>query len=262
MTLKPIFESEQNEEDLGKCPIHGTRLTKSIVTGEPSCPKCSLQKLQELGRQFDLKMSRQLSQNYLEKWSLTDDSLAFDSSFFGYKAIPGSKEDQLGKKMLENAKAFVQHPDAQKTIVLSGPPGTGKTYLAMSLLKYVQQNSDQKCLFMNMNTVLRHIKNSFENPHEFWTQTMAIRKMRNADLLCIDDLGTESAMSNTGQATNFVQNILYEVLNVQGRVVITTNLTEDQMKLVYNAKNVSRIFNNSRGTVYDFTGIADHRYRY
>lgn len=83
--------------------------------------------------------------------------------------------------------------------------------------------------------------------------------MRSADVLCIDDLGTESAMTSGREATNFVQNILYESLNVQQRVIITTNLTENEMAEVYNDKNVSRLFKHSTGTKFDFSGISDKR---
>lgn len=261
MALRPLFDNDDCE-DLGTCPIHeNVKLVRSMLPGgDPICPECARLTLEELAYKHDLEASNQMRQHFLQKWSLVDDWQTFDeSNFENYKTIPGSREEWLKSEVIDNAKELLTVPMQAQTMILCGPPGVGKTHLAVATLKYLQKHSNQTCLFINVNALLRHIKNSFDNPQEFWTQTNAIQQMQKADLLCLDDLGTESAMAGVSQATNFVQNILYEVLNVQRRVIITSNLTEQQMKMIYNPKLVSRIFKNSLGTVYDFTGIEDKR---
>lgn len=84
--------------------------------------------------------------------------------------------------------------------------------------------------------------------------------MTGCDLLCIDDLGTESSMGRQGQeASRWVQNVLYDALENQKRIVITTNLNEQQLRRTYDAKLFSRIFRNSVSTRFNFDEIADKR---
>lgn len=265
--IKPMLEGNQHKvnrnvdpnEDLGFCEHHKNQRLERGLLGTPRCYLCDYERLMQMGKEFDQKVTGQITENKLEKWSLVDDRHMLESTFDSFEAMPGSKEESLKKKVLEVAKNLAGDDSVKKTMILSGPAGSGKTHLAMATLKYIQKNSEQTCLFVNMNTLLRHIKSSFNDPSEFWTEAKAISKMKSADVLCIDDLGTESAMTSGREATNFVQNILYETLNVQQRVIITTNLTENEMAEVYNDKNVSRLFKHSTGTKFDFSGVSDKR---
>lgn len=260
MGLRPIFNNNNHDdEDLGYCPNHPNEKLRRGFLGNPRCYQCDYETLMRMGKEFDRKVAGQMQASKLEEESLADNRLVFKATFDNFRADPGTKEEWLRNKIFMAAQDLVANPQKACTMILTGPPGAGKTHLAMAALKYVQSKGGQNCLFININTLLSHIKSSFNDPTEFWTESKAIAKMRGADLLCIDDLGTESAMASTGEATNFVQNILYKTLDSQQRVIITTNLSEEKMKQVYNAKNVSRVFKHSYGTKYDFSGIKDKR---
>ena len=95
---------------------------------------------------------------------------------------------------------------------------------------------------------------------EKWTEQYAVHVLSNADLLVIDDLGSESVMSAKGEASQFVQRVLYQVTNRQKRIITTTNLTMSELRQAYNAKLVSRLLAGSKGKQLDFSGIQDKRY--
>ena len=93
-----------------------------------------------------------------------------------------------------------------------------------------------------------------------WNKVSSIEFIGNADLVVLDDLGTESAMTDKGQASEFVQKLLYRISNRQTELIITTNLSQQQFKRTYNSKIISRLFANTKNSIIDFSGIKDKRY--
>jgi DNA replication protein DnaC len=118
----------------------------------------------------------------------------------------------------------------------------------------------KKCLFINVNTLMDRIFSSFSDPTEMWTKEHSIELIGDADLVVLDDLGTESSMTDKGQASEFVQKLLYRISNRPTELIITTNLSQQQFKRTYNLKIISRLFANTRNSIIDFSGIADKRY--
>lgn len=57
-----------------------------------------------MGKEFDQKVTGQIAENKLEKWSLVDGGHTLESTFDSFKALPGSKEESLKKSVLEVAK--------------------------------------------------------------------------------------------------------------------------------------------------------------
>lgn len=132
----------------------------------------------------------------------------------------------------------------------------------MAMLKGVNDyaNPPKKCLFINVNTLMDRILNSFNNPTEMWTKEYSIKLIGQADLVVLDDLGTESSLTDKGQASEFVQKLLYRISNRQTELIITTNLSQQQFKRTYNSKIISRLFANTKNSIIDFSGITDKRY--
>lgn len=244
------------------CPKHGVHYVylKNIA---PFCPKCEAEKLEEDKKNqvedFKIKSVKRV----LKRDSLVDDPTEVDYTFKTFKAPEGTKEAQIKKQTRLLAYRYMKDKSDKFNTVFYGTPGEGKTHLAMSMLNAVNDNAvpSQRCLFVNVNSLLLAIRKSFDNPEWQWTEEYAVNKLKSVDLLVIDDLGSESAMNvNKGEASNFVQRILYQVTNRQKRIITTTNLTLDQLKRVYNPKLVSRLLANSKNSTIDFSGIADKRF--
>ena len=246
-----------------KCPKHGTELiyiksAKDPIAGHLACPECDIETLSRLATAFEKKAAEEIKKSYFLHNSLASDDV-FDCSF-GSFIVNTKQEEVLKLQIMATAKAYAEKPDAQKNTVLYGKSGTGKSHLAMSLMKYVADHSDQKCVYINIAKLFSRIKNSMTSDYEYWTESKAEEIMAGCDLLCIDDLGTESSMGRQGQeASRWVQNILYDALENQKRIVITTNLNEQQLHRTYDAKLFSRIFRNSIGTRFSFDQISDKR---
>lgn len=244
------------------CPKHHCPLlsTKSVRDGElrTYCPRCDWEKLEALQLDFDRKAQAEIEARKFRENSLVNPKM-WDCTFDSFTAEDGSREAVMKKKVGKAAEAFAAKKVAHHA-VLYGQPGAGKSHLAMALMQKVHQTSRQSMAFINISRLFSHLKNSFDDPSEYWTREQALKTMTGVDLLCIDDLGTESSMGRTGQeATKWAQDVIYDALENQDRIIITTNLSERDLKRVYDAKIFSRIFANSQNTRLDFTGISDKR---
>lgn len=253
----PVHESDQ------VCPIHHVHMVYGDKFPQPFCEKCQHEKTLEEKKQFDRINSVKIARGDLRRVSLVDNASEYNHTFDNFKAVQGSKEWQMKEAARKLAGKYFKDRTAQFNSIMYGTPGEGKTHLAMAMLNAVNQFSDppQKCLFINVTSLFLAIRDSFDNPLERWTEKYAVKTLSNADLLVIDDLGSESAMSaKKGEASQFVQRVLYQVTNRQKRIIITTNLTMSELRQAYNAKLVSRLLAGSKGKQLDFSGIQDKRY--
>lgn len=263
VTLQAYQNAVNGQKTGQKCPKHGTELiyiksAKDPSTGRLACSECDKEALASIAAAFDKKAAEEIKQSYFMQHSLASADV-FKCSFDNFVANT-KQEEVLKRQVMATAKAYAEKPDAQRNTILYGKSGTGKSHLAMSLMKYVADHSDQKCVYVNVTKLFRKIKNSMNSDYEYWTESKAEDIMTGCDLLCIDDLGTESSMGRQGQeASRWVQNVLYDALENQKRIVITTNLNEQQLRRTYDAKLFSRIFRNSTSTRFNFDGIADKR---
>lgn len=244
------------------CPKHHCQIlsTKNVRDGETRtyCPQCDLEKLQAIQLDFDRRAQAEIEARKFRENSLVNPKM-WSCTFDNFIAEEGSREAAMKKMVSKAAEAFAAKKVAHHA-VLYGQPGAGKSHLAMALMQKVHETSGQTMAFINISRLFSRLKNSFDDPSEYWTKEKALQVMTSVDLLCIDDLGTESSMGRSGQeATKWAQDVIYDVLENQDRIVITTNLSEKELKRVYDAKIFSRIFANSQNTRFDFSGITDKR---
>ncbi len=245
-----------------KCPKHGLNMySYKNHEGEQVtyCPQCRAEDLASLQERFDQQARQSIIERKFRENSLVNSKM-WACSFDSFETQPGSAEEVTKGRVRNAAIAFATKPVAHHA-VLYGQPGAGKSHLAMAMMQEIHKHHPaQTMAFINISRLFSKIKTSFDDPSEYWTKEKALEIMTSVDLLCIDDLGTESSMGRTGQeATKWAQDIIYDVLENQDRIIITTNLSEKEMKRVYDAKIFSRIFANSQNTRFDFTGIADKR---
>lgn len=142
--------------------------------------------------------------------------------------------DETGKKVIVRNEF---------NTILSGKAGSGKSHLAMSVLKAVNEHADpwQSCIFVSVVDLMMLIRDSFGKPDSKYTEANMIALLTNCDLLVLDDLGSESSlMRSTTESSEFVQRVLFSVLS-RKRTIITTNLTSDELMQIYNPKIFSRI---------------------
>jgi DNA replication protein DnaC len=80
-------------------------------------------------------------------------------------------------------------------------------------------------------------------------------------LLVLDDLGSEATFQshqskNRKVASDYVQNVLFGIVNNRQRTIITTNLGSADLASVYNPKIISRLYRGINGHVISFTAAT------
>jgi len=121
----------------------------------------------------------------------------------------------------EEALQFAQQP--QGWLVLEGDNGCGKTHLAVSIAKYCLAEG-AIVLFSVVPDLLDYLRATFApNAEEPYDE--AFTKMREAELLVLDDLGAE-------QSTPWANEKLYQLLNYRYNARLPTVITTNKIGLV------------------------------
>ncbi len=235
-----------------------------LRTLKPFCTECRKQQLieaeQEEGKQASMRHLRRRTIEVLKTDSIVGDPKLWNTSFDNY--VPDGQESADALKLArlsaggymkslqeekrcqriiankdlddserEQAKKELSELDKFNTI-FSGVPGVGKSHLAMSMLQAVNDHSEElvSCLFISLNDMFRLIKSSFGKPDSKYTELNMTDLLSNVDLLVLDDLGSESSFKRENrEAGEYIQNVIFGVLNARQRTIITTNLNSREL---------------------------------
>jgi DNA replication protein DnaC len=110
-------------------------------------------------------------------------------------------------------------PSVGKGLFLEGPPGVGKTHLAVAVLKEVIQTSGVRGLFYDTRDLLRVIRSTYD-PSIRTTELEVLRPVMQADLLVLDDLGAEKTSEWVEETMNLIVNTRY---NERRATIFTSN---------------------------------------
>jgi DNA replication protein DnaC len=136
------------------------------------------------------------------------------------------------KRALITARKFVEHyPIEKEGLLLWGNCGTGKTHLAIAILKELVKQKAVKCLFRGYSALLKQIQGTYsrqmiadEETGVVLTEYSILRDVTEADVLVLDDLGAEKSSEWT---LSMLYHVINERYNERRTTIITTNLPWD-----------------------------------
>lgn len=258
----------------GECPdcqkpLYGYK-AKNKDGSERCAPVCMACGYYDMQRKEDRETERIYNEslknkaiNFFKFGSVVTDKSLFDCTFENYKLIDA--ETETAAKIAESFVDAVLQGEP-KHLALNGKSGSGKSHLAMAATWEIIKRSDydKKCLFISYRELLEQIKYSFNDEQlRKEIQGSLMKDIKTADLVVIDDLGSELGGTSYSNSTNFNNDTLNSILEARQNqaVILTTNLTGKEMREAYGERIVSRLFKNSKGFAFKFETTADKRLR-
>ncbi|WP_440964328.1 ATP-binding protein [Pediococcus pentosaceus] len=230
------------------CQVHPDQKLLMLANHIPFCPRCVEEKRRhknnELVTMGALRSYKRGFYEVLKKDSIIDDDDLWQASFDNYEVNSGTEAEANLKKARQIAGKYLNR-DYQANTIITGNPGVGKSHLAISMLKGVNDHikPNASCLFVSVNELLRLIKDSFNHPDGYYTESRMVDLLGKVSLLVLDDLGSEASFKRDNrEASEYVQQVLFGVLNKRNRTIITTNLNSDELSKIYNPKLLSRMY--------------------
>ena len=225
-------------EPVYQCPI----CRDTGYVGEPIREMCSC-----MQKELNRRLYSQVELGSAEEQSFE----AFDLNRFPDTVIP-----ELGcsqRKMMEVIRRNVlewseKWPDvsARGGVLFSGTSGLGKTYLMHSMAKVLLQRG-LNVLVLSSYRAQEIMRQAYVKGED---ESLSI--LMDADILCLDDLGSEPLMQNITITQLF--NLLNERLTRGKAFVISTNLTPKDLRAKYTERITSRLLDRTRVEVYEMRG--------
>ena len=138
------------------------------------------------------------------------------------------------------AATFAEHfPGRARACCLIGPPGIGKTHLAVAVLRSVIVTKGARGLFYDVRDLLRVIRSTY-NPLVRTAEMDILRPVMDADLLVLDDLGSEKTSEWVEETMNLIVNTRY---NERRHTIFTSNYedTPDDTRSGIRAQGAHRV---------------------
>lgn len=189
--------------------------------------QCFLQKLINCAY-ADSNLSEQAEEQDFQHFSL---------DYYPERKPAGSSltERELMQKVYLHCQSFCENFDtARKSMLFYGGTGVGKTFLSSAVAKEVLKQG-KSVLYIRATRLF----NLYDEYKFSWGENKSISAFYDADLLIIDDLGTEY-LSKT--SVPFLFDLVNDRLAKGKKMIISTNLALKDIEKAYTPRFVSRLY--------------------
>lgn len=264
---KPLDETCQTHPDQQLRTIEVYAYDEATKTKAPKiikyCKKCAQSNVDERKRAGAMK-SMEGSELFSTYAVLMRDSTIpselKDATFKNYKAETQEEKDLL-EFFKEQSRKYWN--DMKGNTLITGSTGIGKSHLSVAMAKllneqYKEHGKPKSFLFVNMTEIIKQIKAGWaDKSGQAITESQVVKQLTEVDFLILDDLGAQNSVVKP--KSDWEQDLMFDILDKRERTIINTNLTSDELKTAYNARNFSRMLKGSNGNIFKAGNIEDKR---
>jgi len=131
--------------------------------------------------------------------------------------------ESLRRARIRAQKLAEAFPVLDRGLFLEGPPGVGKTHLAVAVLQQVVATRGARGLYYDTRDLLRVIRSTYD-PVVRTTELEVLRPVMTAELLVLDDLGAEKTSEWVEETLSLIINTRYN----ERRITIFTSNYDSQ----------------------------------
>lgn len=137
---------------------------------------------------------------------------------------------------LEYAENFGEHYGRGEGLLLMGEPGNGKTHLAAAIVNQLVPKG-KTCVFRSVPALLKKLQETYRDGSKV-TESEVLAILQEADLLVLDDLGSE-------KVTEWAESTLYYIVDERYRwkkpLVVTTNCRLEVLEERIGTRTIDRL---------------------
>jgi DNA replication protein DnaC len=214
-----------------------------IQVDEPGkCDACEKRELFRIYQKESMEeRMRSIGERILKEYCHIPETLRKKAGFKNY-----IETDQVKARAKQNAirftKEFLDPTGERYNLFFMGSPGTGKTHLCTAIAKNAMTEG-KTIAFLTTGQLISIFKSTY-NKSSIKTEQDILNDIKNADLLILDDLGSEAIGGND----DWRKAIIFEVVECRNGkpTIYTTNLTDDKLSTAVGERVLSRLYENTK----------------
>lgn len=257
------------------CPECKSQMVRHVID-EPTkvdyavCPNCGITAnglkikhgvdIESIDGQYQAQLQKQMWQGVVKNSiTLGNPEVIFSKRFTNFKA-----ENDRAKEIGNQAYIFAEQMRTDPLhVMLTGQTGAGKTHLSIAMMyKYLMNGEANKHgILINFSdyVALKKLAMNEINGETQRLLTRANKLVQKSEIVILDDIGAErGGTKEVVTATDFETGLLLQFMNAREgkRLIITSNLTSEQLDKKYDQRTTSRIMYQAKGIIFD---IPDYR---
>ena len=231
-----------------KCgdPIQKDIVILNVLRRVPIVCSCRKKELEKKAIEDENK-EKQIRLNRIFKNSLMDEKFK-QCTFENWNHDIGS--EKIFNICSKYASNFTKAKEDNLGLMLYGEPGNGKTHAVSCIANYLMLRGTPT-ICVSINKMLERIKETYSSYGKEGEETV-LKSLSNADLLIIDDLGTE-------QKNEWSASRIYNIIDSRYRnslpTIITTNININDLEDMYHKRTYDRLMEMCTPVVSDGKSI-------